>query len=74
MITSSGAHAKNNSGGAITQSSVPEKPVVSMPATNLNIGMDLWNSKMGHNQSGASSAVAPVMGREVAIGEQWTQV
>lgn len=45
-----------------------------MPATNLNIGMDLWNAspasaeaaKMRHNQSNASAAVA--------ISEQWIQV
>jgi plant G-box-binding factor len=41
-----------------------------MPATNLNIGMDLWNAspasaeaaKMRHNQSSATGA-----------GEQWMQ-
>ncbi|QCD81733.1 plant G-box-binding factor [Vigna unguiculata] len=68
-----GANAQNNSGGAISQSSVPGKPVVSMPATNLNIGMDLWNpssggaeaAKMRHNQSGAPGVVA--------LGEQWIQ-
>jgi len=45
-----------------------------MPATNLNIGMDLWNpssggaeaAKMRHNQSGAPGVVA--------LGEQWIQV
>ncbi|XP_027346030.1 G-box-binding factor 1-like isoform X2 [Abrus precatorius] len=77
-----GANAQNNSTGAISQSSVPGKPVVSMPATNLNIGMDLWNASSGgaegaklrHNQSGAPGAVAStVMGREVALGEQWIQ-
>jgi len=53
---------------------MPGKPVVSMPATNLNIGMDLWNAssgggeaaKMRHNQSGAPGVVA--------LGEQWIQV
>lgn len=55
-----------------------------MPGANLNIGMDIWNAtpagaesaKMRHNQSGASGAVAPsaIMGREVALGEQWIQV
>ncbi|CAL0312780.1 unnamed protein product [Lupinus luteus] len=78
-----GANAQNNSAGAISQSSVPGNPVVSMPGTNLNIGMELWNaspagaesSKMRHNQSGAPGAVAPstVMGREVALGDQWMQ-
>lgn len=73
-INFSGANAQNNSGGAISQSSMPGKPVVSMPATNLNIGMDLWNAssgggeaaKMRHNQSGAPGVVA--------LGEQWIQV
>lgn len=47
---------------------------VAMPATNLNIGMDLWNApsagpgmiKMRSNQSGVSPS--PGMGRE------WIQV
>ena len=57
---------------------------MSMSATNLNIGMDLWNassagadaSKPRSNQPAASGAVAPptIMGREVALGEQWIQV
>ena len=72
-INLSGANAQNNSAGAISQSSVPGKPVVPMPATNLNIGMDLWNAssggaeaaKMRHNQSGAPG---------VALGDQWVQV
>ncbi|KAK4262199.1 hypothetical protein QN277_027784 [Acacia crassicarpa] len=68
-----GANAQTSSGGAISQK----------PATNLNIGMDLWNAsaagsdvvKMRHNQSGVSGGVAPstIMGREVALGEQWIQ-
>ncbi|XP_021888894.1 G-box-binding factor 1 [Carica papaya] len=68
------ANAQNNTAGAI-QPSVPGKPVVSMPATNLNIGMDLWNAssaasgaaKMRPNPSGASSAIAAPM------PEQWIQ-
>ncbi|RDX90654.1 G-box-binding factor 1, partial [Mucuna pruriens] len=70
-----GANARNNS--------VPGKPVVSTSATNHNIGMDWWNTspasaeaaKMRRNQSAASGAVTPptIMGREVALGEQWTQ-
>ncbi|XP_004509240.1 G-box-binding factor 1 [Cicer arietinum] len=66
-----GANAQNNTAGPISQSSVPGQPVVSMPATNLNIGMDLWNAssagaeaaKMRHNQSGAPGAA----------GEHWMQ-
>ncbi|KAK7359982.1 hypothetical protein VNO77_01954 [Canavalia gladiata] len=79
-----GANAQNNSAGTISQSSVPGKPVVSLPATNLNIGMDLWNAssggaeaaKMRHNQPGAPGTVAPstIMGRDAGLGEQqWIQ-
>ncbi|XP_040369197.1 G-box-binding factor 1-like [Rosa chinensis] len=54
-----GANAQNNT------ALVPRKPVVSVPATSLNMGMDLWNTspagagtaKMRGNQSGAPSAV-----------------
>ncbi|TKY70355.1 G-box-binding factor 1 [Spatholobus suberectus] len=78
-----GANAQNNSVGATPQSSVPGRPVGSMSATSLNIGMDLWNAspagaeaaKMRHNQSAASGVVTPptIMGREVALGEKWIQ-
>ncbi|XP_059645510.1 G-box-binding factor 1 isoform X2 [Cornus florida] len=63
--------------------SVPGNPVVSMPATNLNIGMDLWNAspagagavKMRSNPSGVSAAVAPatIVGREGIMQDQWIQ-
>lgn len=69
----SGANAQNNTAGPISQSPVPGNPVVSMPATNLNMGMDLWNAssasaeaaKMRHSQSGAHGAGGH--------GEQWMQ-
>ncbi|OMO56856.1 hypothetical protein CCACVL1_26212 [Corchorus capsularis] len=56
---------------------VPGKPVVSMPATNLNIGMDLWSgspaaagaAKMRPNSSGAVAAVAP----GGVMADQWIQ-
>ncbi|KAJ6678575.1 G-BOX-BINDING FACTOR 3-RELATED [Salix viminalis] len=67
------ANAQSTSSGANIQASVPGKPVVSMPATNLNIGMDLWNAssaagatKMRPNPSGATSGVAPA-----GMPEQW---
>ncbi|MED6197171.1 G-box binding factor [Stylosanthes scabra] len=73
-----GANAQNN---AVTQSS--GKAAGSMAATNLNIGMDLWNAssagadatKLRNNQPAAPGAVTPptIMGREVALGEQWIQ-
>jgi len=82
--TSSGANAHTNTPGAIIQASVPGNPVVSVPATNLNIGMDLWNAspagagaaKVRANPSGASSAhVSPaMMGREGVMPDQWVRV
>lgn len=71
------ANAQNNTAEAVP-ASVPGKPVVSMPATNLNIGMDLWNAsstaagaaKMRPNPSGAPSAVVP----PGVMPEQWIQV
>lgn len=78
----SGANAQNNSAGSILQASVPGKPVGSVPATNLNIGMDLWNAsgstgatKLRPNPSAASSSVpASMIGREGAMPDQWVQV
>lgn len=78
-MTFSGANAQNNTAGTV-QASVPGKPVVSMPATNLNIGMDLWNAspastgatKLRPTPPGASSA--SMVGREGVMPEQWIQV
>ena len=63
---------------------MPGNPVVSVPATNLNIGMDLWSSspagagavKMRPNSSGASPGVGPaaMAGHEGMMGDQWIQV
>lgn len=54
---------------------VPGKPVGSMPATNLNIGMDLWNAsgatagtKLRPNPSATSSSAAAG-----TLGDQWIQ-
>lgn len=62
---------------------VPGKPVGSLPATNLNIGMDLWNAssasagatKLRPNPSAATSSVAPatMIGREGVMPDQWIQ-
>ncbi|XP_057491822.1 G-box-binding factor 1-like isoform X2 [Actinidia eriantha] len=78
-----GANAQNNTTGANFQALVPGNPVVSVPATNLNIGMDLWSSssagagavKMRPNSSGASPGVGPaaMAGREGMMGDQWIQ-
>ncbi|XP_022775282.1 G-box-binding factor 1-like isoform X2 [Durio zibethinus] len=70
------ANAQSNTAGAV-QSLVPEKPVVSMPATTSNIGMDLWSgspagsgaAKMRPNSSGAAATVAP----GGVMPDQWIQ-
>ncbi|KAE8656010.1 G-box-binding factor 1 [Hibiscus syriacus] len=67
------ANAQSNNAGAL----VPGKPIVAMPATNPNIGMDLWSgspaatgaAKMRSNSSGA---VATVL-NGVVMPEQWIQ-
>nr|ABU45199.1 unknown [Petunia integrifolia subsp. inflata] len=43
QMLADGASAQNNPSGANYQTSVPGNPVT-MPATNLNIGMDVWNA------------------------------
>ncbi|KAF3439048.1 hypothetical protein FNV43_RR17323 [Rhamnella rubrinervis] len=78
QMLADGANAQNNTAGTV-QASVPGKPVVSMPATNLNIGMDLWNASPGSTGAtklrptppGASSAT--MVGREGVMPEQWIQ-
>lgn len=59
------------------QASVTGKPVVATPATNLNIGMDLWNAssasgaaKIRPNTGVASSALVPTG----MMPDQWVQV
>ncbi|XP_043714205.1 G-box-binding factor 1-like isoform X3 [Telopea speciosissima] len=63
--------------------SMPGKSAVTLPVTNLNIGMDLWNASPGGvpmktrpNASVGSPAVvsAPVVGREGVVAEHmWIQ-
>ncbi|KAL3527078.1 hypothetical protein ACH5RR_011734 [Cinchona calisaya] len=75
QMLADGASAQNNASVGNFQSSVPGNSVVSVPATNLNIGMDLWNPssaasgamKMRPNH-GASPTVAPGM-----MPDQWIQ-
>lgn len=83
QMLADGANAHTNTPGATIQTSVPGNPVVSVPATNLNIGMDLWNAspaaagaaKVRANPSGASSAhVSPaMMSREGVMPDQWDE-
>lgn len=70
-----GATAQNSTAIANFPNSVPGNPVA-MPATNLNIGMDLWNASSAapgamkmRPSHGVPSAVAPGM-----VNDQWIQV
>ncbi|KAJ0734577.1 putative transcription factor bZIP family [Helianthus annuus] len=70
------ANARNNNSGPNVQMPVPGNPVVSMPATNLNMGMDLWNPsagsrsiKMQPNHSGVSQPGVPPQ----IMVDQWGQ-
>ncbi|KVI00174.1 Basic-leucine zipper domain-containing protein [Cynara cardunculus var. scolymus] len=75
-------NARNSNSGSNVQTSVPGNPVVSMPTTNLNMGMDLWNPsagtgsmKMQPNHTGLSQTVVPppMVGRENMMADQWVQ-
>ncbi|KAL3525417.1 hypothetical protein ACH5RR_013789 [Cinchona calisaya] len=75
QMLADGATAQNNNSVANFQNSVPGNSVVSVPATNLNIGMDLWNPSSAasgamkmHPNPGVPSAVAPGM-----MTDQWIQ-
>jgi plant G-box-binding factor len=78
-ITSLGANAQSNNVGAVVEASILGKHV-SMPETNLNIGMDLWNASVGgagvakvrQNPYGAS--LEHMIGSEDVMPEQWIQV
>ncbi|KAL6551865.1 G-box binding factor [Orobanche gracilis] len=73
VIELSGANAQNNTVPSIFQSSVAGNPV-SSPATNLNMGMDLWNASHadsgGPNQAGVSQTVAPTG----VMNDQWIHI
>ncbi|KAL3637828.1 G-box binding factor [Castilleja foliolosa] len=75
QMLAEGANAQNNGVTTNFQSSVTGNPVVSVPATNLNIGMDLWNAptaagsgsmKMLPNPSGG-------VGPSGMMKDQWVQ-
>ncbi|KZV14713.1 G-box-binding factor 1 [Dorcoceras hygrometricum] len=77
QMLADGANAQNNAVPANFHTSIPGNPVVSMPATNLNIGMDLWNAspagsgpmKLRPSPAGVSPSVAP----SGMMNEQWVQ-
>ncbi|KAF5463943.1 hypothetical protein F2P56_014066 [Juglans regia] len=59
----------------LADGSVPGKPVVSMPTTNLNIGMDLWSASPG---GAGATKVRPnpsptMIGCEGVMPDQWIQ-
>ncbi|KAI3502906.1 hypothetical protein L1887_31294 [Cichorium endivia] len=67
------ANAQNNN---IQTPVVPGNPVASIPGTNLNMGMDLWNPSTGNaamkmrpNHSGGSRGVVP----PPMMPDQWVQ-
>ncbi|KAF5785147.1 hypothetical protein HanXRQr2_Chr10g0425161 [Helianthus annuus] len=72
------ANARNNNSGPNVQMPVPGNLVVSMPATNLNMGMDLLNPSAGfgsmkmqpnHSHSGVSQPGVP----PPIMADQWGQ-
>lgn len=70
-----GGTAQNNAAGMNVQASMIGKPANSGPATNLNMGMDLWNSSSAAGAAkmrpaAASSAMVP----GAMISDQWIQV
>ncbi|KAI5684229.1 hypothetical protein M9H77_05457 [Catharanthus roseus] len=74
QMLADGATAQNSTAIANFPNSVPGNPVA-MPATNLNIGMDLWNASSAapgamkmRPSHGVPSAVAPGM-----VNDQWIQ-
>lgn len=79
LMLEDGANAQNSSGTVSGQGSVPGKPVVAVPATNLNIGMDLWNSSAAgavkmRPSTGASTVTPGMVGREGLMPDhQWVQ-
>ncbi|KAI3462510.1 hypothetical protein Pfo_019173 [Paulownia fortunei] len=77
QMLADGANAQSNGVATNFQTSVPGNPVVSVPATNLNIGMDLWNAspagsgamKLRPNPPGVSPTVVP----SGMMNDQWIQ-
>ncbi|KAE7999757.1 hypothetical protein FH972_004158 [Carpinus fangiana] len=79
QMLADGANAQSNNVGPIVEASILGKHV-SMPETNLNIGMDLWNASVGgagvakvrQNPNGAS--LEHMIGSEDVMPEQWIQI
>ncbi|XP_022963001.1 G-box-binding factor 1-like [Cucurbita moschata] len=81
QMLADGANAQSNTGGPNSKSSVTGKPITSIPATNLNMGMDLWNTTTAASgaakarANAVSSAIVPgtMIGRDGVMPEQWAQ-
>ncbi|OIT06405.1 PREDICTED: G-box-binding factor 1-like [Nicotiana attenuata] len=74
QMLADGASAQNNPTTANYQTSMHANPVT-VPATNLNIGMDVWNASSAG--PGAiiiqPNANGPVIGHEGRMNDQWVQ-
>ncbi|KAL7604882.1 hypothetical protein Lser_V15G19750 [Lactuca serriola] len=70
------ANARNNNSGSNIQTPVPGNPIASMPPTDLNMGIDLWNPSTGtgsmklqKNHSGVHQTPAP----PPMMSDHWVQ-
>ncbi|XP_015063525.1 G-box-binding factor 1 isoform X2 [Solanum pennellii] len=74
QMLADGASAQNNPAKENHPTSIHGNPVT-MPATNLNIGMDVWNASAAG--PGAikiqQNATGPVIGHEGRMNDQWIQ-
>ncbi|KAI3934102.1 hypothetical protein MKX01_027137 [Papaver californicum] len=74
-----GANAQNNGtvgySGAVVPATVPGKPVGTIPGTNLNMGMDLWNtSPVGTIPLRVATVQSKMVGHEgVPADHVWVQ-
>ncbi|XP_026456078.1 G-box-binding factor 1-like isoform X5 [Papaver somniferum] len=79
QMLAEGANAQNNDtvgySGAVVPATVPGNPVGTIPGTNLNMGMDLWNtSPVGTIPLRAATVPPKMVGREgVPADHVWVQ-
>ncbi|XP_060192067.1 G-box-binding factor 1-like isoform X2 [Lycium barbarum] len=67
----SGANAQNNPATANYPTSIHGNPVT-VPVTNLNVGMDVWNASSGAIKV-QPNATGQVIGHEGRMNDQWIQ-
>ncbi|KAK4771910.1 hypothetical protein SAY86_013685 [Trapa natans] len=65
--------SQDNAAGANVHPSLTGKPVSSAPATNLNIGMDVWNSSSAHGAAKIRPTVSPALVPSAMMPDQWIQ-